>query len=331
MPLLQLHPHVLVVVGMHRSGTSASTGALRCVGVDLGDKLYAGHAAINAKGYFEHSDLADANDEALLAIGSSWDDVLPRPAGWQDRTELAVYARRIQAILQRDFARSPIWAVKDPRVSRLLPWWLCMLQGMRSHTRMLFVVRSPIAVARSLGRRDGFSEEKSALLWLRHYLEAEETSRGLPRAFMAFDRFVAQPVAELERVESALGIQFPVSPNTAAQEISGFVSPALQHHKNQGLSAPAGVAMTIALDVERVLLGACSRAGGQPDPLPLQKARQTLNGLESAWPDVLREHIQQIGARRGAAELTLNKLTRSWSWYTGKPVRYVERLLGRHV
>ncbi|MBS3936798.1 MAG: hypothetical protein KGZ43_11555 [Sulfuritalea sp.] len=56
---------VLVVVGMHRSGTSATTGALRCLGVSLGDRLYAGHRGINDKGYFEHSDIADTNDEVL--------------------------------------------------------------------------------------------------------------------------------------------------------------------------------------------------------------------------------------------------------------------------
>lgn len=331
MPTPQTPRHVLVIVGMHRSGTSASTGALKCVGVDLGDKLYAGHADINAKGYFEHSELADANDEALLAIGSSWDDILPRPAGWQDRAELAVYAQKIQSILQRDFAQSPFWAVKDPRVSRLLPWWLGMLRGIAVQPRMLFVVRSPMAVARSLGRRDGFSEEKAALLWLRHYLEAEEASRGLPRAFMAFDRFVAEPVAELERVESALGFRFPVPPSAAAGTISEFVSPALQHHKIDAAPPASGAGMAIALDVERALLTACTRAGGELDPLTLQEARLNLEALENAWPAVLREHIQQTGARRGATEITLNKLTRSWSWYTGKPVRYVERLLGRHV
>ena len=64
----ELGKQVLVVIGMHRSGTSASTGALQCVGVELGGKLYSGHRDINAKGYFEHSDIADTNDEVILRL-----------------------------------------------------------------------------------------------------------------------------------------------------------------------------------------------------------------------------------------------------------------------
>lgn len=66
----------LIVLGIYRSGKSATTEMLRCLGVELGKKLYAGHAHINAKGYFEHSDIADKNDEALLALNSAWDDIL---------------------------------------------------------------------------------------------------------------------------------------------------------------------------------------------------------------------------------------------------------------
>lgn len=39
---LQLGKQVLIVIGMHRSGISATTGALQCLGVQLGEKLYWG-------------------------------------------------------------------------------------------------------------------------------------------------------------------------------------------------------------------------------------------------------------------------------------------------
>ena len=122
----------LIVVGMHRSGTSATTGALQCLGVQLGRKLYGGHAHINAKGYFEHSDIADTNDEALLALGSAWDDVLVKEDNWWRRDCLAKYTNRIRRYIRQDFAQSQLWAVKDPRVCRLLPWWLEFLAAERS-------------------------------------------------------------------------------------------------------------------------------------------------------------------------------------------------------
>jgi len=65
----------IVVLGMHRSGTSALTGILSRCGVPLGSRLYDGHAGINDKGYFENAPLADLNDDLLLAVGSCWHDL----------------------------------------------------------------------------------------------------------------------------------------------------------------------------------------------------------------------------------------------------------------
>lgn len=70
-PVTALGKRAVIIIGMHRSGTSAATGALKCLGVDLGGKLYRGHQQINAKGYFEHSDIAETNDEILWRLGSA--------------------------------------------------------------------------------------------------------------------------------------------------------------------------------------------------------------------------------------------------------------------
>jgi hypothetical protein len=50
---------VLVVLGMHRSGTSALTGMLHHLGVALGEHLMPA-SADNPRGYWEHSDVVSA-------------------------------------------------------------------------------------------------------------------------------------------------------------------------------------------------------------------------------------------------------------------------------
>jgi hypothetical protein len=188
---------------------------MECLGVELGKKLYAGHQEINAKGYFEHTDIADLTEEALLGVGSSWDDILLKSDGWWESETLLPYSRQIVGHIRRDFSDKRLWALKDPRICRLLPWWLQILAGEGIKPYFMFVIRSPEAVFRSLRQRDGFSREKSYLLWLLHYLDAERWSRGHPRAFVEFDRLVAVPVNELMRAEGELGLEFPVSPRRA--------------------------------------------------------------------------------------------------------------------
>ena len=64
----------LIVLGMHRSGTSAITGLLSKLGIALGTNLMVGDE-YNEKGYFENSHIVSANDDFLRAIDSSWDDL----------------------------------------------------------------------------------------------------------------------------------------------------------------------------------------------------------------------------------------------------------------
>ena len=328
LPQSRLGKQVLLVIGMHRSGTSASTGALQCVGVQLGKKLYSGHDDINAKGYFEHSDIADTNDEVLLRLGSSWDDVLVKEEAWWKREELIPFANKMRAYLRRDFSSSLLWAVKDPRVCRLLPWWLDIFAAEGISPHFLFVVRSPEDVYLSLKRRDGFSQEKSFMLWLLHYLEAEAGSRSYPRAFTSFDHFLEDPCGELLRVEKQLGLSFPVTVEAARDRLARFLSKDLRHHK----AKDSGLVMTPVVELAgklNVRLQLAAEVEG--DALNTDDLWRDFMLVQSKFDAVLVEQLRSIGYQRGQLELTIHRLMRSWSWFTGKPVRFFERLFGRDV
>jgi hypothetical protein len=321
----------LVVIGMHRSGTSATTGALQCLGVQLGSRLYAGHKGINDKGYFEHAGIADTNEEALLALGSSWDDILLKEDGWWQKDALKPYAARIRDFIRKDFSRSPLWAIKDPRVCRLLPWWLEILAAEQVRPYFLFVVRSPSAVHRSLQKRDGFSLEKAMLLWTLHYLEAERWSRGFPQTYLEFDRFLESPKNEFERVERELGLAFPVSPAQASPCLEKFISRDLRHHQGEQEKESDTVFSGLARQSHDALLDAVTRGSAALESHVMDDLWRQMVNLQQGFPAPLAEHLRGVSQSRGELQLLVNRLVRSWSWYTGKPVRFVERLLGRHV
>lgn len=326
----RLERQVLLIMGMHRSGSSATSGALRCLGVHLGKRLYAGHQGINAKGYFEHSDIADANEEATLALGSCWDDILLKEEGWWRNEALAPYAKKIARYIHRDFSGNRLWALKDPRICRLLPWWLQILAGESLRPCFLFVIRSPAAVHRSLQLRDGFSKEKSALLWLLHYLDAELWSRGHPRAFVDFDRLLEAPVEEFIRVEREVGLAFPVSPTKAASCLDEFLSGDLRHHTNAA-DVGGGPVVNLAVDLHKLLQQKAVNGEGADDASELDALRHRLATIQDAYSGPLAEHLSAMGERHGQARLFVGRVMRSWSWYAGKPIRFFERLFGRDV
>lgn len=68
---------LIVVLGMHRSGTSAITRGLQVLGVNLGDNLMPPVEGNNAKGFFEDLDLNALNVELLQTLRSDWDYLSP--------------------------------------------------------------------------------------------------------------------------------------------------------------------------------------------------------------------------------------------------------------
>src|ERR1700686_2628559 len=91
----------LVVLGMHRSGTSALAGMLHHLGVALGERLMPA-SPDNPRGYWEHSEIVDADQRLMASLGWAWDDIRPLPAGFEREAAAQAATRELIAILRRD-------------------------------------------------------------------------------------------------------------------------------------------------------------------------------------------------------------------------------------
>ena len=203
--------NALIILGMHRSGTSLLTGLLSQVGVKMGRRLYAPQKGVNEKGFWEHEDIVDTHDELLLHLGSQWDDLLPLGKEWWKADVARPFADRLISLVRRDFSNASVWALKDPRMCRLLPLWFPIFASQRVSPAFICMNRNPFEVVASLQKRDGFSREKALVLWLSHSLSAELYSRGQPRIFIDFDQVVQNPAEVLLKIERYAGLVFPVS------------------------------------------------------------------------------------------------------------------------
>jgi GT2 family glycosyltransferase len=205
--------HLVVVLGMHRSGTSAMTRGLQVLGVDLGSHLMSPAPGINDKGFFEDAEINGLNDELLHRLGQQWHSLTPIAWDESSATMVREFKARAVALLRSRMKASDVFGIKDPRLSKLLPFWRSVFNDLPVQPGFLIACRNPLSVARSLARRDGFESGKSHYLWLEHTLATLIHTADHSRLVVDFDRLMDDPAAQLGRIARCLNMDFdPASP-----------------------------------------------------------------------------------------------------------------------
>ncbi|WP_343066721.1 glycosyltransferase [Dissulfurirhabdus thermomarina] len=220
-------PVAVLVLGMHRSGTSMVGNLLARAGFDPGppDELLAADE-FNAKGYFEWRAVVELNDEILRRAGGSWH---------QPPEEAAVAAagetvrERQGAILRRFGGRR--FFLKDPRFCLTLPAWKPAFEAVlgRDRLRVVRIRRDPLSVARSLKRTHRLPVGKGLDLVEVYDTRADRHREGYP----AFDlHYEALLGPGREGVLRRLGAFLEVSGDLveAAREV---IDPGLCHHDDR--------------------------------------------------------------------------------------------------
>jgi hypothetical protein len=284
----------LFVLGMHRSGTSATAGALLRLGFDLGEQLIEA-APDNPKGYFEHAAAVAANEALLDALDRSWDDVRALPGDWMRAEAARAALPAIDAVLA-GFSGKTAWALKDPRLCRTLPLWLDAAAARGIETRCLLVLRHPAEVAASLQARDDMSTEIAAILWLRHVLESLRGAAARPRTLLTYDALMRDPQAALGAACARLG--FDIDAGIAA-DVRAFVDARDRHHRvdasvSADESSPSPF-MRLAAEIYRAAVDAS-------DPVVAMAAFETeferCVAADAGWIDALGRTLRASDARR---------------------------------
>jgi 2-polyprenyl-3-methyl-5-hydroxy-6-metoxy-1,4-benzoquinol methylase len=219
-----------MVLGAHRSGTSALTGVIRRLGVDLGDHLLPPQAGVNERGFWEHSDVVALDDRLLHEMGSRWDSIHPLAADAWKSPAVEAISDELAAIVKREFGSSRLWGLKDPRLCRLLPLWLDILSKVDCEPSFIIIYRNPLEVAESLARRDQMELPRALTIWLQHMLDAELYTRGYPRTIISYSMLLENWRETMRLVGDNLSLRWPVGIEQAAGDIDAFLDGALCHH-----------------------------------------------------------------------------------------------------
>ncbi|OZB16630.1 MAG: hypothetical protein B7X55_07630 [Rhodobacterales bacterium 34-62-10] len=220
----------MIVLGMHRSGTSAITRGLQVLGVDLGESLMPAASGNNEKGFFEDADIVSLNDRILGQAGRSWSSLESIPAEMLTGPEYFDLRAEATAMLVAKLRSRQRLGLKDPRLCMLMPFWKCVLDDLDVDVSFVIALRNPLAVARSLRARDGIVIEKGVALWGQHMLSAARATAGHQRVFVSFDHLMNNAVGELQRIAEKLDLPFPGVDSPEIQDYeTNFLEDGLRH------------------------------------------------------------------------------------------------------
>lgn len=226
----------LVVLGTHRSGTSTLAGALHSSGVPMGNSFWpAGED--NVRGFFEHRELVALGERLLATHDSSWDS--PVFADCWSADEHGMIADEIARTYQTISEDHACFAIKEPRIARFLGPWDTAFEQLAVTPFWLWIARDPLAVARSLLKRNKLPLEQGFLIWAFDNIRIARFLRGRPHLVVSYERLVNDRENELARLVSLLPFDLRnYVPSLDLAAGGDFIDPELDHG-----GASAGIAI----------------------------------------------------------------------------------------
>lgn len=271
----------VMVVGMHRSGTSAVTRVINLLGVPLGraDDIYS--AEDNPSGHWESKTLCSLNDVILRTFGG-FDMAMPSTPRWWLSSRTTNHLKDVMRATFNDVYQGEPWLWKDPRVCLTLPLWRQVLDDFC----VVLVLRDADPVMWSLHRREGYPLLYCYALWDNYVRRAVAAVSGLPVVVVDFDSMTEDPPRHVKLLAEGL--------SAVGVELGGDIESATASlQRPTGSKRQAGRGLGRALDTAIRSVPTVSQAF-QPPSLPRQPVwvRPTLEAgrawlkFRERWLDV---------------------------------------------
>ena len=224
---------IAIVVGMHRSGTSALAGVLHHQGIVMGEPrtFRPQPSAQNPKGFYENIRFRRLSDRMLRESAydvTSWDPLIPRVRAARFTR---FRARRLLSTYSRAY---PAWGWKDPRLCLTLGVWLEEIDrvNLSDQVKLVYIFRQPETVAHSIVRRGNTDYEHALRLWTvynRLALDAID-SHPVDRLFVTYNELCHEAPRTSATLSAFLGTRpDPVAACTVIDQrldrSSGFDAP----------------------------------------------------------------------------------------------------------
>ncbi|MFW5886122.1 MAG: sulfotransferase [Bacteroidota bacterium] len=221
---------VILVLGMHRTGTSLVAQMVHRWGAYMGDDLMPANE-YNQEGYWEYNPLVNLNDKMLAFTGNTW---YAPPLNFKLNLLLNTFGQEARKLVDEMDANQTVWCWKDPRMAVLLPFWKEIFTG----RNIAFIVtsRNPLSVAKSLSKRDDIPSNVSLAMWefytrcIMNRLEKEDNT-----LFVEYEKMLLHPEKTSRNLHSFL-TQFSGQQKElyVPEKMSEVIKPGLHHSKASG-------------------------------------------------------------------------------------------------
>ncbi len=193
----------IVVLGMHRSGTSVLTGIIGELGFFVGveDELLDAQKD-NPKGFYERKDIVDANNKLLRDNNLEWF----LPTGINNlKTGIEDFKTSSSEIINKLQSEQSNFVIKDPRLCILFKYWEDLLPS--EETKIIIINRNPFEIAQSLLKRNKIDLHHSIALWEFYQNTAISSTQNYQRLVVNYDDLLTNPEQEYHRIIEFLEIK----------------------------------------------------------------------------------------------------------------------------
>ena len=259
----------VLLLGMHRSGTSAIARGLGALSVYLGNDFLDAQPE-NPTGYWEDKGIVALNERLLGALGLKWDDTSAIDRRAFERRRVRALRGDAMRYLNRTFTSTPLWGFKDPRTIRVLPFWQRTLHECEVDDSYVVAIRNPRSVAASLFARQAMDADAAYRLWLVHMVPFFNDIIGKPFVVVDYDLLMRDSRAQLARIAGRLRVPFEAGDGEIDGFASGFLDASLRHSVFEPGDFDDGSAVArLTRDAYLRLYGlAADRADGPGSSLP---------------------------------------------------------------
>jgi len=226
---------IVLVLGMHRSGTSLCSHILSALGVDMADRI-PGPGAMsptpdNPRGHWERWEIVEFHDRIFHLFNRDYfgrfhDFSLP-VAWWAD-PRVARIKGEIVAFLEQRMGAG-YFGFKDPRTVRLMPVWHQIFNELKLAPKVVLCLRNPAQVARSLNARDGLDSEIGEYRWLIHMIDFFRYGSNFDYCAVKYEDWFDNPAANIEKLQKFLDLPWQQSEADLALLLSDVIDPGARH------------------------------------------------------------------------------------------------------
>ena len=226
---------VVVVLGMHRSGTSLCSHILSILGVDMTDTILppgaASLGADNQRGHWERWEIVEFHDRILSFFNRSYFTPfhdLPLPIAWWTDSRVVAVRREIIEFLETRMGRG-LFGFKDPRTVRLMPMWHQIIREVRLVPKIVFCLRNPAQVARSLTARDRIDTDTAEYRWFSYVADFFRYTKDYDICTVEYETWFEDPTTNLYKLFDFLQLGWSQSEFDLDLTISDVVDQTLRH------------------------------------------------------------------------------------------------------